>query len=189
MSYQNPTIPLITNPTGLDKVIQDIQEAFANGLPWLHKSFGRAWLHQEVDSSGKTVKYPKCYDGSGEYTNVLPNDNFESMCFIAARGQEKPEEFNNLAKGNHKTRDLSIYFWGNLTTIDENKTYIFTEVLKKDIEKILVNYVASINAYYDEKAETIFQDYTLSDVNTQYLMHPYFALRFDITVKYFENYC
>jgi hypothetical protein len=188
MSYNNPRIPLIPNAKGLDLVIQHIQTALGDNIPWLEKSFGRAWFLQEYSTDTKTNKFPKCWNGE-EYENVLPNDNFKAMSFLATRGQEKFEKFANATNGNAKTRDLALIIWGSLKKIDPTKKYIYTEELKNDVEKILVMNVGSINQYYDEKAELIFQDYTLDDVSTQYLMYPFFAMRFDVTVKYFDSYC
>jgi hypothetical protein len=188
MSYIKPNIPIITNPSGLEIPIQTIQQELGTGLSWLEKSFGRAWMHSEYSTDGKTKKYPKCWDGV-DYINVLPNDNFKAMSFIAVKAQEKYAKFSDAAVGNPKTRDLSVIIWGNLKKIDPAKTYIFTEYLKLQVEKILVPNVAVITAYYDEKAETVFQDYTLIDIDTQYLMYPFFAMRFDVTVDYFDTYC
>jgi len=191
MSYINPNVPQITNPVGVDKIIQDIQLQLSAGLTWLEKSFGRAWLFQEKDTSGKVSKMPKCYVGKGEYVNVLPNDNFKSMSFIFCKDKEKNEGFNASRLGSHKKRDLSIIIWGNLKKIDSTKTYIFTEELKKEVEKILIglDYICSMNSYVDEKAESVFEGFTINDVDTQYLMHPYFACRFDFTVGYFDTIC
>ena len=191
MSYKNPAIPTIVNPVGIDTVIQNIQVNLASGLTWLEKSFGRAWLHQEKQPDGKVVKLPKCYSGTGEYINVLPNDNLKAQSFIAVRDKEKNDGISPSRLGASKTRDLSIIFWGNLKKINGAKTYIFTEELKREVEKIIIGleYILSINGYWDERAEIIFADYTLMDANTQYLMHPYFAMRFDITVSYFDSIC
>jgi hypothetical protein len=189
MSYNNPNIPIIENLTGLDKVIQDIQIDLSARLPWLAKSFGRAWTFQESDAAGKVLKVPKCYSGSGEYINVLPNDNLTAQSFIAATQPEKWEKFNSMSMGNSKIRSLAIYFWGNLKKIDKDKDYIFTEELKNQIEKVLIGHVDTIVSYYDEKAEQVFSDYSINDVDTQYLMYPFFACRFDVTVKYYDSLC
>lgn len=192
MSYKNPSIPIITNPVGIDAVIQNIQLSLSSGLIWLEKSFGRAWTHVEKQPDGKTIKLPKCYSGTGEYINVLPNDNLKAQSFIAVRDKEKTDgHINSSSLGIHKKRDISLYIWGNLKKINVNKTYIFTEELKREVEKILIGleYIQSLNGYYDERAEVVFVDYTLNDVDTQYLMHPYFAMRFDITVSYFDSIC
>jgi hypothetical protein len=198
MSYQNPDILLIASPIGLDKVIQNIQQALDTGLPWLDKSFGRAWEFKEVDpATEKIIKVPKCYSGNGEYVNVLPNDFLKSQSFISVRNEETWPAYTR-ATDNSKSRELSVIFWFNLNQIDPSKDYIFTEVLKKDVEKILkVNpYVGAINKYFDERVEDVFDGYisqsesgrySVDDTKTQYLMYPYSGFRFDVTVAYTEE--
>jgi hypothetical protein len=198
VSYQNPDILLITSPTGLDKVIQSIQQEFAAGLTWLEKSFGRAWEFKEVDpATERIIRVPKCYSGEGEYINVLPNDFLKAQSFITVRNEETWPSYSR-ATGNSKSRTLSAIFWVNLNEIDPTKDYIFTEVLKKDVEKILKAnaYVASIDKYFDERVEDVFDGYisqaesgrySVDDTKTQYLMYPYSGFRFDFTVAYTED--
>jgi hypothetical protein len=197
MSYQNPDILLISSPKGIDAVIQSIQQQFAAGLTWLDKSFGRAWEFKEVDPDGKTIRVPKCYSGSGEYINVLPNDFLKAQSFITVRNEETWPSYSR-ATGNSKNRTLSAIFWFNLKQIDETKDYIFTEELKTEVEKILKAnaYVATIDKYYDERVEDVFDGYisqadsgrySVDDTKTQYLMYPYSGFRFDFTVAYMEE--
>lgn len=198
MSYQNPEILLITSPVGLDKAIQSIQQELATGLTWLEKSFGRAWEFKEIDpATEKDIRVPKCYYGEGEYINVLPNDNLKAQSFITVRNEETWPSYSR-ATGNSKSRDLSIIFWFNLKEINPAKDYIFTEELKTEVEKILkLNaYVASINRYYDERVEDVFDGYisqaesgrySVDDTKTQYLMYPYSGFRFDVTIAYTEE--
>jgi hypothetical protein len=201
MSYNDPEILTIDSPVGIDKIIQSLQDDFSS-LPWLQKSFGRAWEFTEKQGD-RVVRVPKAWQGKesstqrGEYINMLPNDHLQSQCFIMCAG---PEEWTNFVQGmvNTKERKLKIIFWFNLEDIDANKDYIFTEELKADVEKILkLNpHVKSIDSYTDEKAEDVFEGYINSGSNTlsaadddlnQYLMHPYSGFRFNITVAYWED--
>jgi hypothetical protein len=72
--------------------------------------------------------------------------------------------------------------------VDETKDYIFTEELKKQVEVILRANpdVKSINSYFDEKPEDVFQGYDI-DRSSQFLMYPYAGFRFNITIGYFED--
>ena len=205
MSYSNPEIYSISNPQGIDKVIESIRIELAT-LTWLEKSFGRAWEFKEKDpspESNRIIKVPKVWIGKdadtkkGEYMNVLPNDNLKSQSFISCRNEETWLEYDK-SSGNHKQRELSIIFWFDLRRIDDSKGYIFTEVLKKDVEKKLKanKYIKSVNAFFDERAEDVFDgyisaaqmaNYTVDDPNTQYLMYPYSGFRFDVTVNYNEE--
>lgn len=187
MKYKVPDIPLIDAPVGLDVVIQSIQEDLAT-IPWLEQSFGRAWEHFE---GGKRI--PKVYVGNGEYFNVVPNDTLRSYSFIAVRGEESTPYYTGFQR-NDKTRELSVIFWGNLRQIDPSRDYIYTERLKADFEAVLMKseWVKSINRYFDERVEDIFDGYVKNNMSDVYsvdqpdtiLMHPYTGFRIDFTVGY-----
>jgi hypothetical protein len=175
MSYAKPSIPTIDTPHGLDVVIQSLQQSLAS-LPWLEKSFGRAWHFNGV---------PKAYSGKGEYINVLPNDNLVSQSFIIADREEETVDYSVPAFTIDFQRRLNIFFWFNLKEIDANKDYIFTEELKGQVQKILKRnrYVKSINSYDDQN---IFQEYKLKD-DAKYMMYPFAGFQFNITVAYYEE--
>ncbi len=186
MSYNNPTIPTIPAASGFDAVTESIRIALS-ALTWLEKSFGRAWEHKEIDIEGKVKKVPKVYTAAGEYLNVLPNDFLQAQSFIRADGPEEWEQFNRF-EGSMKSRKLDVIFWVNLKEINPAKDYIFIDELKTEVEGILSIHpaVASMNEYYDERIEDVFEGYSIEDVATQYLMWPYAGMRFNLTVNYPE---
>jgi hypothetical protein len=203
MSYVDSEILTIDSPVGLDKIIQALQEELSS-LPWMQKSFGRAWEFTEKMPDGRVVRVPKVWQGTegttgkGEYLNVLPNDHLTSQSFIMAAGAEEWIDFQLFQLTNLKQRKLKVIFWFNLNEIDANKDYIFTEELKADVEKLLKTfpYLKSIDSYTDEKAEDVFEGYinsgsgtlsTADDDLNQWCMHPYSGFRFNITVTYYED--
>lgn len=124
----------------------------------------------------------------GEYLNVLPNDFLKAQSFIKMNGPENWEQFNRF-EGSMKSRKISVIFWVNLKYIDVSKNYIFIDVLKNQVEDILRTHpnTGTIDAYYDERAEDVFDGYSIQDVDTKYLMYPYSGFRFDLTVNYPEE--
>lgn len=186
MSYANPSILFIDTPSGLDHAIESLREDLST-IIWMEKSFGRAWEFTEYPEDQKSRRIPKIYLEEGEYHNVLPNDFLKSQSFIAARGEERWTEYTNASR-NPKERDLSVIIWVNLNEIDPNEDHVFTDKLKKDVEKILKRnqYVKSINGYWDERASDVFAGYDLPE-KSEYLMHPYAGMRFNITVGYWEE--
>jgi hypothetical protein len=57
-----------------------LQVQLAARLPWLQVSYGKAYWGSRREG-GKAVYYPE-YAGSGEYRDVLPNDNVTSQSFF-----------------------------------------------------------------------------------------------------------
>lgn len=175
MSYIDPYINII-NKTGLDREIANICNKLTC-ITWLEKIFGRAFKHKE-NADSKIVTYPKVYQQQGEYLNVLPNDNFRSYSFITTAGKEQDA-------GNYwKTRRLALIIWGNLKRINESEDNIFIEDLKTDIEKLLIKSNINVLEYTEETAEDVFSGFDVKDISTQYLMYPYFGMRFEFEVKY-----
>ena len=190
MSYKNPSIG-VTGVTGFDAAIESIRVALA-ALPWLDKSFGRAWEFKEKDTEGRTMRIPKVFLGQtaekdGEYLNVLPNDFLKSQSFIKASGPDEWETFNR-HEGSMKRRKISVIFWVNLKEIDVTKNYIFTDELKDQVEEILKKHPAvfSLDEYVDEMAGDVFEGYTIEDETSQYLQYPYAGFRFGLTIFYGE---
>ena len=189
MSYPNPTINT-GGSTGLNAAIESIRSSLA-GLSWMEKSFGRAWTFTEMNAEQKSVKIPKVFvgktdSGDGEYHNVLPNDFLKGQSFIRMDGPEEWKQFNRF-EGSMKSRKISVIIWVNLKEIDSSKNYIFTDELKDQVEDLLKGnaFTASMDGYYDEKPEEIFEGYTI-DEKSQYLMYPYAGMRFVLTINYPE---
>ncbi len=189
MSYEYPNLPVIANPVGIDTVIQQIQTDLKVELSWIDFSFGRAYaLGHEID--GQTYTTPKCYDGQGEYVNVLPNDSMKENnrfnSFIRVAGREKVTDYYPHNNGANYERDLDVIFWGNLSNTDPSKDYIFTEELKNQVLKVFQenSAIRSVNEYFDEDPQEIFKGYDLLGTSQRYLMHPYAGFRFNLTVNY-----
>lgn len=197
MSYINPNIPQIASAINLDAVIQSIQNDLA-AISWHEKSFGRAWVQYETIGN-KRLRVPKCYNTKKEYYNALPNDTFNSISFIATNGDEKPISQNGVNSATMKERELKVIFWLHMTKISDFSgldfsgidfstygDYVFTEVLKTQVEKVLRNnsYVKSIDRYIDDSIERVYDGYDIEAFDTHYGMFPYSAFRFDITVGY-----
>jgi len=204
MSYEKPVIPVIAAPSGFNKAVQSLQVELYNGLSWLEKSFGRAYMFRERDINGNASNTPKCYDGAGEYINVLPNDMFSAMSFII------PTDGEIIIDGNKwilsKTRACSLIFWVDLSRLIPGKDYVFTEELKTEVQAVLKAnpYVFQINKYFDDRAENIYAGMDIdfkgryrekkkgtysnaAQVGEQYLMFPYAGMRFDIVFAYPDN--
>jgi hypothetical protein len=180
MSYHSPNILLLDAPVGLDAVIQSYQQDFYLGLPWLRKSFGRAW---EQPEQGRRI--PKAYIGQKEYYNVLPNDSLISQSFISVRTPEELNEDNE--EGVERT--LAAVFWFNLEAINPALDSVFTEQIRWDIERLIEGnrFTAEILEVHDERHGDIFLGYIDNDMleeGRQYLMYPYAGLRIDFRVGY-----
>ena len=98
-TFINPSTPTISNPVGVDSVIQTLQVEYSNKLAWLEKSFGRAYLaHKKTDDmdsanllTRQNEVYPSLWQGEGyDPINGLANDNLNAYSFFLKSGEETP---------------------------------------------------------------------------------------------------
>jgi hypothetical protein len=80
---------------------------------------------------------------------------------------------------------MALIVWGNLKRIDPSVDYIFTERLINQTVAVL-NRIAGVELVrmFDENAREIFRGMSLNETHHGLLMHPYFAFRIEMNLKY-----
>lgn len=185
MSYHNAIQESISNPIGIDKVIEDICIKLGD-LSWHQNIFRRAWKIYEPSGKKEAVK-AKTYLKNSNYYDVLVNDNFASMSFVTI---DSPEEYlDNIESdgwNNERKRDISIVFWVRLNKLSSfNYDYVYTEVLKRDVEKVLKQMDnLQIKKYYDEDYKQIFKGFDITQKDLQLMAYPNVGFRFECTAYY-----
>lgn len=187
--------PIITNAVMLDKVLGDIQEGLVNNLNWLDVAFGRAQrLTKKVKN--KTIITPNVYCGGwnghgiNDYIEVSPDSKIGNFSFFVIND---PQEISPSVWDRHYTTPFSLIFWFDLRKVWNSATNRDTEHIKADIIKVingrkgwtLKEGRVEINRCY-EQAENIYRGFTLSEIDNQFLMHPFSGFRFDGIIEYDE---
>ena len=193
--YSNINAPVIPNPVMIDRVIGEIQQGLADGLPWLDAAFGRA-QRLSKKMNGKTIITPNVYcggwngHGDNDYIEVSPDSKIGNFCYFEI---DDPQTID----GGPWARDIvcpfSLVFWLDLTRVYGMPDNRNTEYIKAEILRILngrTGWVLSqgritINQIY-ERAENVYRGYSLSEIDNQFLMHPYAGFRFAGTLQYME---
>jgi hypothetical protein len=179
---KNPVVVTIPSPVGIDLAVQNALAV----LPWLEKSFGRAWMFPQHIGNDK-VMMPCVYQGGKEYYCVMPNDSLRGYSFWRVNGARSFDEYVPLSNynGYEFTDPVDLIVWVNLKQADPTKDYVFTEELIRQVVGILDQ---DPNCYlkkvWDEKAEDIFKGYSLKDTHRDLLMFPYAAFRIEMELKY-----
>ena len=183
MSYTTPNQHEISSGILLDAKIAEIQEAL-DGISWLQYSFARAYKHAQRNvESGAKVYFPAVYQNAGkDYLNVFPNDNLTSQSFVYVRQPQTLDFYDN---GFHSyTAEVSIIVVFRLDKISTAYSYNFTELLKYDMITALNNIEGlSIGEVYDE-IEEVYNDFTVSEIEAEFLSEQFGALRFDCSMTY-----
>lgn len=205
---KNPDIALLTDPTGLERVIQTLQSSLAD-LPWLEKSFGRAYTQMRKQSESVGIRtndnvfYPAVYQGVDsnnrvkDFEDLLVNDNLDSYCFFRADDEDESFEYSGHLENEFES-EFSIIFWFDLDRINQRlggtpRLYPFNGELKADIlEQIettvfttVGDRVTVLNVESDPRR--IFRDYTIDIVEQQNLVYPSGGFRINCRAQWLQE--
>ena len=171
--------PKKSNPQLLDRVVGEIQDALIAGLPWLNFAFGISErLVHEIN--GKEYYLPNVYRAENDYIEISPDDkDLHNHSFFTV---DEPQYLDCVRGQKIEVRaNCSLIVWVDMRSIEptdeRNKESVKRDILRVLNSMLLKNGTFTINRVY-EKAENIFQGFTLAEVDNQYLMHPYCGWRF-----------
>ena len=196
MSTNKPiNAPVIPNAVMLDAVIGEIQQGLVNNLSWLDAAFGRAQrLTKNIE--GKRIVTPNVYcggwngHGPNDYIEVSPDAKIGNFSYFEV---DDPQTIDPGPWARQIKAPFSLIVWFDLTRVYGSRTNRNTEKIKSDILHILngradwhlTNGRIVINRIY-ERAENIYKGYTLSEIDNQFLMHPFAGLRFEGLLEFDE---
>jgi hypothetical protein len=110
-----------TNPVGIDKPIDRLQNYLYNSLAWAnYESYHRAYTNEK-----NGIKIPEIYTSNGEYKNVFYNDNFDATSFFIIDENRDTETVNRV--------DLSLIYQVDLTKIKPAITHRADEEVLNEI--------------------------------------------------------
>lgn len=189
--------PVIANAVMLDRVIGEIQQGLVDNLTWLDAAFGRSQRLVKM-MNGKRITTPNVFcggwNGHGEfdYIEVSPDSKIGNFAFFDV---EDPQTINAGPWAREISAPFGLVVWFDLTRVYNTLSNRNTEYLKAQILRVLNGRTGwhlgegriTINRIY-ERAENIYRGYTLSEIDNQFLMHPFGGFRFEGTLE-FEELC
>lgn len=187
--------PVIKNPVMLDAIIGEIQNGLIDKITWLDVAFGRS-QRLSKNINGKRIITPNVYcggwngHGENDYIEVSPDSNIGNFSFFEI---EDPQTINAGPWAREIKAPFGLIVWFDLTRVYGEADNRNTEKLKADILRVLNGREGwhlsegriMINRIY-ERAENIYRGYTLTEIDNQFLMHPYAGFRFDGILEYPE---
>ena len=189
------TAPVIDNPVMLDRIIGEIQYGLVENVSWLDVAFGRAQRLTKIQE-GKRVVTPNVYcggwngHGPNDYIEVSPDSKIGNFSFFEI---EDPQSITAGPWAREITAPFGLIVWFDLTRVYNSLSNRNTEKLKADILHVLNGRAGwhlqegriAVNRIY-ERAENIYRGYSLSEIDNQFLMHPYAGFRFDGILEFSE---
>jgi len=187
--------PVIQNPVMLDKIIGEIQTGLVENITWLDAAFGRAQRLAKV-VNGKRIITPNVYcggwngHGPNDYLEVSPDSKIGNFSFFEI---DDPQTIDAGPWAREIKAPFGLIFWFDLTRVYETADNRNTEKLKAEVLHVLNGRAGlhltggriAINKIY-ERAENIYRGYTLTEIDNQFLMHPYAGFRFDGLLEFDE---
>lgn len=187
--------PIIKNAVMLDRVIGEIQEGLVANLSWLDVAFGRAQrLTKNVQ--GKTVISPNVFcggwqgHGENDYIEVSPDSKIGNFAYFEV---EDPETITAGPWAREISVPFSLVFWFDLRRVYGEASNRNVEYLKAQALHVLNGRAGwhlsegrvSVNQIY-ERVENIYRGYTLSEIDNQFLMHPFAGFRLSGVLEFSE---
>ena len=168
------------HPHLFDRVIGYVQDGLAANCAWLDHVFGRCERLVKVQN-GQKYFTPNWYRGKREYLLLTPDQRLGNYCFFV---MDEPQQVTWSAGETSRLRSpFSLIVWVDIRTIDEHDERD-TEKVKEDVLHVLNGQAwiregsISVARIY-ERAENVFQGFTMDEVDNQFMMSPFAAYRFD----------
>lgn len=192
----NVNAPIIANPVMLDRVIGEIQNGLIENISWLDAAFGRAQRLTKMTVEGRRIVTPNVYcggwrgHGPNDYIEVSPDSKIGNFSFFEI---DDPQTIDVGPWARSIKAPFGLVVWFDLTRVYGVADNRDTERLKAGILHFLNGRDGwalksgriAINRIY-ERAENIYRGYTLSEIDNQFLMHPFAGFRFDGILEFDE---
>ena len=160
-------------------------------------AWGRAFkIIRRID--GQDYEVPACFTGSSngrnEYREMLPDKQLGNFSFFWLMDPQRYSAEQMHAKGRY-TCPLAIIMWFDLRTVLVPTTDgVYPRDNVEDLKESLIGILngvtlpsgrLTINKIY-EQAENIYREFTIDEVDNQFLMHPYAGFRFECELIFDE---
>lgn len=165
-------------PALFERVMSDIQDGLSANFGWLDNIFGKCERVQRVVNE-KRYYEPCWYTGNDDYITLTPSQSLGNYAFFVLG---EPEETTFAVWGSTKVKaPFSLILWFDLREIDSNARNI--EAVKENLLRCLNGVIRPANGHYAvnriyERAENVWQGFTLDETDNQFMMSPFCAMRF-----------
>lgn len=187
MSIKNPTPATFTNATLLDMAVEQVNVSLRAGLSWLTTAYGKGERRERAKDTGR-ILYPAIYLGSGnEYLSMFPDRHLgQYLWWDIEDGQTM--DWKKFQLTFHDVR-FGLVLWGDFRNVYPADYQTRTiEHIKKEVLTVLNTKAwANVSLVVDrvfERSENVYRGYSIAEIDNQFEMRPYFALRFEGRMRY-----
>ena len=179
-------LPYYKTPYLFDKVIEDVAISLKANLPWLDEAYGRCErLVKTID--GRRYYTPNVYLGRGEYESLLPDDKRGCYSFFVI---SDPQQVKQQVQTEVRIKSpFSLIVWADMRRVenvmnlpDERNTEYLKEAILSVLNTTFTRRGSFLIETIYERAENVFQGFTLNEIDNQFLMSPFAGFRFNGTM-------
>lgn len=183
-------IPTKNSPKLFEAVIQEMQVQMGAGLAWLNHVFGKSEktavdysvLRQYYQKHEHKEAYylPSVYVGGGKYESIVPDRrDWGNYAFFY---MEEPQELS----GGRRVPPyfdlegtVNVIVWGDSRDIEAEDDRNLESIKKQVIDVLGGMHLTAGRVEWERiyEREDVFKEYSMSEMDGQYLMYPYFAFR------------
>jgi hypothetical protein len=169
-------------PYLFDKLINELQQTLKDNLPWLNHSYGRCErLIKSID--GRRYYTPNVYKGNDQYEVLLPDDRKGCYSFFVLH---EPQEMVRKMQTEIRVKaPFSLIVWVDMRQVEKVMQLgdqRNTEYVKEQVIGVLQTAFTKKGSFtverIFERAENVFEGFTLDEVQNQFLMSPFAGFRF-----------
>ena len=183
---QVPDLPRLTNPIGVNLVIDRIQTALKDKIPYLQKSLPRVYRKHQTrnDGTGNTRYFaPFLYLENRQYFNVEPDTTISCFCFWHVLNS------NTLGFYNRKSANVDLIVFGNYELINPALDELFLGQVENDFSEVLRTREGEIINSYDIEygVQEAFDEFDYTSFNQDFsILENNFALKFNLDLAYVD---
>jgi len=189
MAIANPSITTVTDPQLWDFALSPFQIALEGSLSWINKAYGKA--ERRVRSrDGATVIYPAVYANSKDYLKVFPDSHLGDFTFFNVQDGWQVQTLSRRFRVLNAL--VSLIGWYDFRHVypadweERTNQHVIFDVLEA------IRYTTIVGGSWEvvqvfEQGPNIYEGFSASEIDNQYLMRPYGGFRMDINLSFDEN--
>jgi hypothetical protein len=176
-------------PALLDNVAIELRTKLMAHFNWLTNGYLIAERRVKRYEDGRDLRFPAVQVDDKEYINLLPDAHLQNHSYIERGGSDTIDY--QRGRSQMQTEAAVVFFfdyrkvypdeWGS-STIERVKSDVLDFFAQTSFTTAQIKPIR-----FHDTASSIYQDYDYWEIDSQFLMKPYGALRVDLDIRYFQN--
>lgn len=178
-----------SSPQMLEPLLIEMRTKLLAHFSWLDESYLIAEPRQAERMDGSTYTYPGVLAGNLEYLNMLPDRHLKNYAYFEASEQDEIDWMRTRAK---VQKEIGLIFFFNYKDLYPSTWHSSTiERVKSDVLEFFHETAFTAGQVrpvsFEQTAAEIYAGYDYEEIDRQFLMKPFGALRINLDCMYFQK--